>query len=46
MAIEWIREHYPDVETAGITNDGLPPVAFEDGRFDLVLGYSRLHTAG
>ena len=40
MAIEWIREHYPDVETAVITNEGLPPLAFEDGRFDLVLGYS------
>ena len=40
LAIEWIREHYPGVETAAITNNGLPPVAFEDAQFDLVLGYS------
>lgn len=40
VAIAWVRDNYPDVDTAAITNDGLPPVAFDDGRFDLVLGYS------
>ena len=39
-AMAWIREHYPAVETATIANDGLPPLHFDDGRFDLVLGYS------
>jgi SAM-dependent methyltransferase len=39
-AIAWIREHYPAVDTAAIGDEGLPPLPFEDGRFDLVLGYS------
>jgi SAM-dependent methyltransferase len=39
-AIGWIRDHYPGVEVAAITNNGLPPLLFEDGRFDLVLAYS------
>jgi SAM-dependent methyltransferase len=39
-AISWIRANYPDVEMAAITNNGLPPLPFSDGRFDLVLAYS------
>ena len=39
-AIAWIREHYPDVEMAAVTNNGLPPLPFDDERFDLVLMYS------
>ncbi|MEP6914282.1 MAG: methyltransferase domain-containing protein, partial [Acidobacteriota bacterium] len=39
-AIAWIRDHYPDVDVSAITNNGLPPLEFEDGRFDLVLAYS------
>jgi SAM-dependent methyltransferase len=39
-AIAWIREHYPAVESEAIGGEGLPPLHFEDGRFDLVLAYS------
>jgi SAM-dependent methyltransferase len=39
-AIAWLRDHYPEVEIAAITNHGLPPLSFADGRFDLVLAYS------
>jgi SAM-dependent methyltransferase len=39
-SISWVRDNYPDVDMAGTGADGLPPLRFEDGRFDLVLGYS------
>jgi SAM-dependent methyltransferase len=39
-AIEWMRGQYPDVEMAVITNNGLPPLPFNDAAFDLVVGYS------
>jgi SAM-dependent methyltransferase len=39
-ALAWIRDNYPGVDTAAIASDGLPPLHIDDGRFDLVLGYS------
>jgi SAM-dependent methyltransferase len=39
-AIEWIRENYPNVETATTSKNGLPPLRFADASFDLVVGYS------
>lgn len=39
-AISWIQEHYPNVEVAATTADGLPPLRFAAGSFDLVIGYS------
>ena len=37
-AIAWMRENIPDVRTE--TNDELPPLAFANESFDLIIGYS------
>jgi SAM-dependent methyltransferase len=37
-AIAWLRQHMPNVNSQ--VNGGRPPLPFDDGAFDLVLGYS------
>ena len=37
-AIDWLRENLPQVDAR--VNQGLPPLSFASGAFDLVLGYS------
>lgn len=37
-AIDWVRQNLPSV--TAITSETSPPLPFDDGQFDLVLGYS------
>ncbi len=39
-AIRWLQENYPGIRT--IQTDGLPPLPYEDGYFDLILNHSVL----